>query len=209
MGIIDSLQWRYAVKSFDANRRVEPALLEILLESVRLSPSAFGLQPYRLIVIEDKTIRQKLLEHSRQQEKVVASSHLLVFAIRLSLDSEDIEKHLQLVAATRKLDRSELTGLEHALQRTSQGMDNASYRSWAAKQAYLALGNLLTVCSLQGVDACPMEGFSASGYDQVLGLTARGLGAVVLATLGYRSPDDAYAKLPKVRMPVGDFIIRF
>lgn len=208
MDLLRQLGWRYAVKKFDPERVIAAEHLEKILEAARLAPSAFGLQPYRLLVIADKQVREALVEHSMHQDKVLNSSHLLVFAIRREINDADIEQYLQLIAETRDTPRENLAGLERILREFIGGMSPENYRNWASRQAYLALGNLLTACALLQVDACPMEGFVPAAYDRVLELDQIGLAATVIATLGYRAADDPYARLRKVRMPKEEFVIR-
>ena len=208
MDLLKQLGWRYAVKKFDPDRKVAAEHLEKILEAARLAPSAFGLQPYRLLVIADKQVREALVEYSMNQDKVLNSSHLLVFAIRREINDADIEQYLQLIAETRDTPRENLAGLERILREFIGAMSPEGYRDWAARQAYLALGNLLTACALQQVDACPMEGFAPAAYDRLLQLDQIGLAATVIATLGYRAADDPYAGLRKVRMPKDEFVIR-
>ena len=208
MDLIRQLGWRYAVKKFDPDRKLTSEQLETILESVRLSASAFGLQPYRLVVVDEVQVRESLVEHSMNQDKVLYASHLLVFAIRLSVDDTDIENHLRLISETRQTPRGNLAGLEQMLHQFTGAMSQDAYRNWATRQAYLALGNLLTVCAMLQVDACPMEGFVPAAYDRILQLDQLGLTATVIATLGFRAQDDPYARLRKVRMPSAEFIIR-
>lgn len=208
MDLLKQLGWRYAVKKFDPDRKVAAEQLEKILEAVRLAPSAFGLQPYRLLVITDKQVREALVEHSMHQDKVLNSAHLLVFAIRREINDADIEHYLQLIAETRDTPLENLAGLERILREFIGAMSPEGYRNWATHQAYLALGNLLTACALQQVDACPMEGFAPAAYDHLLQLDQIGLAATVIAVLGYRAADDPYARLRKVRMPKDEFVIR-
>lgn len=208
MDLLQQLGWRYAVKKFDPDRKVAAEQLEKILEAVRLAPSAFGLQPYRLLVITDKQVREALVEHSMHQDKVLNSAHLLVFAIRREINDADIEHYLQLIAETRDTPLENLAGLERILREFISAMSPEGYRNWATHQAYLALGNLLTACALAQVDACPMEGFAPAAYDHLLQLDQIGLAATVIAVLGYRAADDSYARLRKVRMPKDEFVIR-
>lgn len=209
MDFVERLNWRYAVKKFD-DKKLAQEQLNSVLESVRLSASAFGLQPYRLILVEDHEKRKALGEHSMgNKEKVINASNLLVFAIEAKADASTVDNTISLISEVRGIPRTELAGLEGMLSGViGRFADAGEYQSWAKRQVYLALGNMLTVCAGLGIDACPMEGFVAAGYDEVLGLEARGLTTAVIAVLGFRANDDAYGKLKKVRRPMDEFLIR-
>lgn len=211
MDFVERLNWRYAVKKFDSEKQLTGEQLNTILESVRLSASAFGLQPYRLILVEDPGVRRALAEHSfTNRDKVIGASNLLVFAIEANMDAATVERTVALIAEVRGIPRAELAGLEGMLTGLLERFaDNREFQSWAMHQAYLALGNLLTVCAGLGVDACPMEGFVATGYDEILGLREKNLTTAVIAVLGQRAPGDAYGKLKKVRWPMEDFLIKY
>jgi nitroreductase len=208
MELIDQLRWRYAVKKFDPGQKLDNRQLDTILESLRLSASSFGLQPYRIVVVEDPGLRKSLVEHSMNQDKVLHASHLLVFAIKQEITDRDIEDYIDLIAATRNTDRDSLGGMENILKQFIRRKSPEDYRNWATRQAYIALGNLLTVCAAMEVDACPMEGFIPAEYDRVLTLDSYGLTSKVIAVLGFRAQDDTTADLNKVRMSMDDFIVR-
>ena len=211
MDFVERLNWRYAVKKFDADKKLTKEQLDTILESVRLSPSANGLQPYRLILVEAPEVRQALAEHSfTNRDKIIGASNLLVFAIESKADGSTVDRAISLISKVRGIPRSDLAGLEGMLSGVVERFaDSGDFQNWARRQAYLALGSLLTVCAGLGIDACPMEGFVPARYDEILGLQEKGLTTAVIAVLGQRAADDAYGKLKKVRRPMEDFLIRY
>ena len=199
-GILHNLQWRYATKKFDSKRKISPADWEILEQALVLSPSSFGLQPWKFFVVDDPKKRASLQADSWGQSQIVDASHLVVFAIKKNLGRADVERHIGRIAAVRSVPKDGLKDYQNMmvgfLENPAPGFE---VNAWAARQVYIALGNLLTTAALMGIDACPMEGFLSPKYDEVLGLSSQGYAATVLCTLGYRAADDSYAGLAKVR----------
>lgn len=205
--LLSALRWRYATKVFDPDRTIPPDTWAALEDALVLSASSFGLQPYRFLVILDRGLRQQLLPHAWGQRQVVDASHLVVFAARTSVTPADIEDFIQRLAQTRGVSSESLADYHQMMSDALLSPDFQSWvRHWTARQAYLALGNLLTCAALLGVDACPMEGFDPAGFDQVLSLAAQGLTAVVCCALGYRAADDKYGAVPKFRFPKSELI---
>lgn len=198
--LLDALNWRYATKAFDPARRIPDATWAALEQAVVLSPSSFGLQPYRLFVINDPATRAKLLPHAWGQKQVVDASHFVVFAARTDVKAADIDTFLQRTADVRGVSVESLAGYRGMMagMLLSDGFKPIAPH-WAARQAYIALGNLMTTAALLGVDACPMEGFVPAEFDKILGLPEQGYTAAVVCALGYRAAEDKYASLPKVR----------
>lgn len=207
MDIIESMNWRYAVKKFDDKRKLTKKEVDRLLEATRLSASSLGLQPYKVIVVESPKLRGELMKHSMGQDKVILASHLLVFASYLDIDETLITDHVNRTAHERGLPDEAREGMKKMMTGFVGRMDSAERRCWAERQAYIAIGTLLAAAAMEEIDACPMEGFSPPDYDRVLGLKDMGLGSVALATLGFRAGDDAFAKMPKVRMAMDDFVL--
>lgn len=200
--LIDQLSWRYATKSYDPARKISATDWLTLEEALVLSPSSLGLQPWTFLVVDDPLIRAKLLLASYGQPQVVDASHLVVFATKPNLSEADIDAHIQRTAEVRGIPVESLAGLRTmAVRSIVQGMTDAERRMWAVNQTYIALGNLVTSAAMLGIDATPMEGFEKAKYDEILGLSRRGLAASVIATLGYRAAGDKYATTPKVRFP--------
>ncbi len=198
--LLEALHWRYATKVFEAGRKLPEETWHALERALILSPSSFGLQPYRFIVVQDPELRHQLLPHSWNQRQVVDCSHYVVFAARTDFSTAEIDRFIQLTAETRSVSPATLAGyrrlmvgalIDHPL--------HAAVKDWASHQVYIALGNLMTSAAILGVDACPMEGFSAEHYDQLLNLPAQGYHAAVCCALGYRAATDKHSTLAKVR----------
>lgn len=204
MDIINNLNWRYATKKFDTTRKVSSSDLEILKEAVRLSASSFGLQPYKVINVESKEVREKLRAASYGQPQVTEASNLFVFCAYLDLTSEHIDNYIKLIAETRNIDLQELKGFSDSMKNTFSNNTSEQNHVWAAHQPYIALGNLLNTCAMMNIDACPMGGIDPDKYDEILGLSKQGLRAEMIATIGYRSGEDVTGNWAKVRKPVSE-----
>lgn len=198
--LLDALNWRYATKAFDPARRIPDATWAALEQALVLSPSSFGLQPYRFVVVSDPATRVQLLPHAWGQKQVVDASHFVVFAARTDVKAADIDTFLERTAEVRGVSVESLAGYRGMMagMLLSDGFKSIAPH-WAARQAYIALGNLMTTAALLGVDACPMEGFVPAEFDKLLGLAEQGYTTVVACALGYRAAEDKYATLPKVR----------
>ncbi len=207
MSSTEKLNWRYATKKFDHTKKLNPAQLDELLSAILLAPSSYGLQPYRVVVVEDAETRVKLREASHGQAQITDSSQLIIFAAETSIDPALVKKHIDLVAQTRNVDRAQLAGYEQMLNGMSTRLTAGQALAWAQKQAYIALGVMLDVAAELQIDTCPMEGFDASKYDEILGLKQKGLTASVVAAIGFRAADDPYSKLIKVRKAKADMFI--
>lgn len=201
--LLEQLNWRYATKQFDPNRKISELDWAALEQSLRLTPSSFGLQPWRIVLITDPEVRRQLLPVSFGQKQVVDASHLVVFAAKRHITERDIDDYLDRIAAVRSEPRESLNALRDALiGGILNGMNEEARQAWAARQAYIGLGNFLNSAALMGIDACPMEGFLSDEFDKILGLDKQGLHAVVMAAAGYRAETDKYATLKKVRLPM-------
>jgi len=207
MSLIEKFQKRAAIKNFDATKKLTKAQLDQLLDTVRLAPSSMGLQAYRILVVEDPEIREKLREASHGQAQLTQSSQVIIFAIEKEIDKDYGNYYLDLIAKTRGIGREHLAGFEQMVQGTIASLTEEQKISWATKQTYIALGVLLTAAAEMDIDACPMEGFDAGKFDEILGLKALGLSAVVIAPVGYRSDEDVYSKMEKVRRAKEDLFI--
>ena len=205
--LLQALQWRYATKVFDATRKIPAATWNALQSAVVLSASSFGLQPYRFVVVNDPQIRAQLMPHAWNQTQVVDASHLIVFATRTNLAEAELDRFIARIAEVRGVPAASLVGYRQMMAGSLLSDDGQTrVPQWAARQAYIALGNLLTSAALLGVDTCPIEGFVPAEFDRILDLPAQGYAAVVCCALGYRSATDKYAALPKVRFPAADLI---
>jgi len=198
--LLDRLNWRYATKQFDPNRKISTQDWAVLEEALRLTPSSGGLQPWKFVVVTDPAMRAKLLPASYGQPQIAAASHLVVFTAKKNLSEADVDAFIRQAAVTRGVPVESLAQYRGILVGgIVQAMDEQARNAWARNQAYIALGNLLTSAAILGIDACPMEGFDRAQYDEILGLNEQGFASAVIATLGYRTASDQYAGAPKVR----------
>lgn len=194
-----TLNWRYATKKFDSSRKISEIELDQLLEAIQLSASAYGLQPYQVFVITNPGLREKLKPAAWNQSQITEASHLLVFANLTEIDKVYVDGYLDSIAETRNQTREDLSGLEKMLDNTVLKFSPEKKNQWATNQTYIALGNLLAAAANLKIDACPMEGFEALKFDEILGLKEKGLTTAVIATLGYRSSEDQQQHAKKVR----------
>jgi nitroreductase len=202
--LLDALQWRYATKQFDASRSLPAEVWTAIESALVLTPSSYGLQPWKFLVVTDPDLKQSLLPHSYNQRQVVDCSHLVVLAARKTVSEAFIDLFLERTIELRGVPRESLTTYRSMmLNDLVHGPRAAIAADWAARQVYIALGNLMTSCALLGVDTCPIEGFVPSQYDAVLRLENTDHASVVVCALGYRLPTDKHAGLKKVRFPVG------
>jgi len=205
--VLDALRWRYATKRFDPSRRIPDDVWSALEETLILSPSSYGLQPWEFLVVTRPELRESLVSASWGQRQVADCSHLLVIAARVSLAEADIDRLMESIEAVQGRSRESTAGYRDMMIRdVVEGPRSRDIAAWAKLQCYIALGNFMTAAALLGIDTCPMEGFLPERYDEALGLTAQGLTAAVLCPAGYRHPEDKYAALPKVRYPAGDLV---
>lgn len=194
-----ALQWRYATKSFDANKKIDTSTLDALLESLRLSPSSFGLQPWKFIVVENTALREQLRAQSWNQPQVTDASHLVVLAVKEEISASDISDWINCLAITQQTPIDQLAPLQGMIQGFTGGMSGDDMLQWNTRQLYIALGTLMTSAAVMGIDSCPLEGISPAAYDQILQLEGSGYRTKVACALGYRSELDKYASAPKAR----------
>ncbi|PWJ39231.1 NAD(P)H-dependent oxidoreductase [Sediminitomix flava] len=201
---IDALNWRYAVKKFDNTKEVSVEKLERILEAGRLSASSYGLQPYTFLLIENKELRAKLKDASWNQTQIVDASHLLVLCANSSLSTHDVDLYIKQIADTRGLEVSMLEEFSQMMKGTVNSRSQEELTVWAQKQVYIAVGNILAAAALENVDSCPMEGFDPAAYVEILNLSEKNLLPTVVIPLGYRSEDDSYQQMQKVRKKSAD-----
>lgn len=197
--LLASLRWRYATKKFDASRKISAATWDSIEESLVLTPSSFGLQPWKFIVVEDPGVRANLSPESWKQPQVTEASHYVVLTTRTDLDSTDIDAWMKRMCEVQGSTPETVAPLDGMIRGFAQAMSHEARHAWNIRQVYIALGQLMASAALLGIDACPMEGISAAGYDHVLGLEGSGYATVVACALGYRAMDDKYAEMPKAR----------
>jgi nitroreductase len=205
--IIEQLKWRYATKKFDNTKTLSEEKLTILKESFNLTATSYGLQPLKMVVIGNSELKEKLVPITMKQEQVRNASHVLVLCTETEMNSDYIKEYFNNVEETRKTSRDVLSSFESFLIDEFSEKSKTNVETWMAKQAYLALGNLLTVCALEDIDSCPIEGFEPEKYDELLGLTEMGLKSVLVLAIGYRAEDDFFSGLEKVRRGVDEVII--
>ena len=200
--LIEKLNWRYATKQFDPDRKISPEDWAMLEEALVLTPSSFGLQPWKFVVVDDPDTREELVHASYGQQQVASASHLVVFNIKKNFGEQEIEAHLKRIAEVRGISPELLDTLRGMMVASLiNGMNHAARKAWATNQTFIALGNFLASAAWLGIDACPMGGFDPEKYDRILGLDKQGLTTVVIAAAGYRTVADKYAGLKKVRFP--------
>jgi len=205
--IIEALQWRYATKKFDPLKSLSVEKLEILKESFNLTATSYGLQPLKMIIVSNPEIKEKLVPITMNQYQVIDASHVLVLCTETEIGEEFIKNYFKQIEETRKTPRSILDPFETFLVDDFSEKIKADIDVWMQKQAYIAMGNLLTVCALEGIDACPIEGFEPEKYDALLQLEELGLKSVLVLPVGYRADDDIFSDLKKVRRGVDNVII--
>lgn len=206
--IIKSLNWRYATKKFDQAKKLSAQQLQVLLESLRLSPSSFGLQPWKFIVVSNPEIREKLRAAAWDQAQVSESPELIVLAIKKNIDNALVDEFIASVSRIRGVATEELQSYSEMLKGFIKDKSAEALRDWATKQLYLSLGVLITVGAHEGIDIAPMEGFDPKRFDEILELEKLGLESRVIAGVGFRAKGDSYATEPKVRFPMEEIVIR-
>ena len=197
--ILENRTWRYATKKFDSSKKISNEELNLLLEATRLSASSYGLQPYHVLVITNPEIREQLKPVSWGQSQVTDASHLIVFAHQKDFGGELVDDYLANVSETRNIPVDTLKGYGDFAKSKLVDLPQTTKEDWAAKQVYLALGNLMQAAAELKIDTCPMEGFEAEAYNTILNLNDKNLSASVVLPLGYRSEEDQTQHLAKVR----------
>ena len=207
--LLAQLNWRYATKKFDPAKKIPDSDWAALEQALILTPTSYGLQPYKFLILTDPALRVRLVPASWGQTQPVDCSHYVVFAARAQNTEADVDRYIARMAEVRGAAPEALAGFKKVLMGdVVHGPRGQVALEWAARQAYIALGNFMTSAALVGVDTCPMEGFEPAKYDEILGLPAQGFRAVVACAAGYRAADDKYAELPKVRFPASELIDR-
>ena len=207
MDSIKNLNWRYATKKFDHNKILTESKINILKESFRLTATSYGLQPLKMVVISNKTLQEKLQAATYNQKQIGTASHILVLCIEKTIDTSYINKIQDLTKEIRNTPDTILEPYRNFLIDMFEKKSTAEIATWATNQVYLALGNLLTVCAQENIDACPMEGFEPKKYNDILKLDQKGLQATLVLPIGYRATDDFFADLKKVRRPLNEIIL--
>lgn len=205
--IVSSLKWRYACKVFDAAKKIPAETWSSLEESLVLTPSSFGMQPWKFLVIQDPELREQLVPHAWNQRQVADCSHLVVMTTFREMPEDHIDTNIRRMMEVRGGTPEALIGFRNMVAGFRQsGQEKGWLGDWAKQQSYIALGQFMLAAALLKIDTCPMEGFVAAKFDEILGLTGGAYTTAVLCPAGYRSEDDKYAVLPKVRFSPGDVI---
>lgn len=205
--IIESLEWRYATKKFDTNKKLSREKLDVLKRSFDLTATSYGLQPLKMVIVSDPEIIEQLVPMSYNQPQIGNASHILVICIESKVDTQYVKGYFKSVEDLRGTSRAILEPFEDFLVEHFSKKDKEEIELWATKQAYLAMGNLLTVCAVEKIDSCPIEGFEPEKYDEFLKLNEIGLRSVLVLAVGYRAEDDMFSGFKKVRRGVDKVII--
>jgi nitroreductase len=199
--LLAALNFRYATKAFDPARKIPAETFAAIKTSLALTPSSFGLQPWKFLVVDSPDLREKLRAASWGQPQVTDASHLVVLTARTDLSQADIDSWIARLSEVQGTPVENLAGLAGMISSFSGAMDAPAKQAWNTRQVYIALGQLMTAAAVLGIDSCPLEGISPSAYDEILGLKDSGYATAVACALGYRSADDKYAAAPKARFP--------
>lgn len=205
--MLNHLTWRCAMKKFDPSKKISAHEFSELLETLRLSPSSYGLQPWKFVVVQDPKLRQALRPFARNQAQITDASHLIVLCCLLTMDEPYVKNHIRRIAATRQVTLESLQEYETRILTMLKTHTPESLSGWMQRQVYLALGMLLSECAHRGIDACPMEAFEPRKFNDILRLEKYGVEATILCAVGYRSAEDTYSAFPKVRFKPEEVIL--
>lgn len=206
--LIKKLEWRYATKDFDTTKKVSESDLEEIIEAFRLTPSSFGLEPWKLVIVENPEIREKLQVHSWNQSQITKASHLLVFTRIKNIDNDYIDNYFEKTSKITWATREQLAWYEGMMKWSFSHMDENAKASWARDQVFLALWNVMNLLAQKKIDSCAIWGFDPAKYDEILELDKLGLASVVVLAVWYRSIDDKNAFRPKVRFSKDEIVLK-
>jgi nitroreductase len=199
MSIIDYYNWRYATKEFNSEKKITNSDLEIIKESIRLSPSSYGLQLFKVFIIESQKLKDKLRKVSFNQSQISDASHLFIFCNYTKILEKDIDLYIQNKSFVQQMPISKNEGYGNFLKKNLLKKETEETSIWTNNQVYIALANLMTTCASLKIDSCPIEGFEASKYNEVLNINERNMNAAVVCAVGYRSKLDSSQHEKKVR----------
>ena len=200
MEILDQLNWRYACKKFDTEKKLSSEQVDTLVKAFNLTATSYGLQPMKLQVITNTDLRDKLFANSFNQAQVKDASHLFVITAKVNMNQSDIDSYFDLIDDLRATPKELIAPYRAHLTNWVASESENNMDIWARKQTYIALGNLLNVCAVIGVDSCPMEGFDANAYDEILNLKETDYTTSLVLPVGFRHEEDFMSQLKKVRM---------
>lgn len=207
--LLDALKWRYAVKQFDATRTIDEKTWSALEDTLVLTPSSIGLQPWRFIVVTDAAMKAQLQPAAWNQGQVSECSHFVVMTVHQNLDEAHVDRHIARMSEVQGTPVESLGNFRGmATGLLGKAREEKRLNVWQTQQIYIALGNFMTAAAVVGVDTCPMEGFQPEKFDEILGLKDTDYASVVCCAAGYRSPDDKYAAKPKVRFEKEELFTR-
>lgn len=202
--IIEDLNWRYATKKFDPEKKLTDDEVNTLIEVLRLSPTSYGLQPLKFLLIKNNEIRTELQKYSWNQQQITEASHLFVLCAFTAIQEDHIERYKEVTIETRNAEQEKVDSFGKYIQNNISKLTPAELATWTSKQAYIALGHMLHACAQMRIDATPMEGFEPEGYDKVLGLSEKKLKAVLVVPVGHRHKEDKNQFQKKVRLNTAD-----
>ncbi|MDG1063731.1 MAG: nitroreductase family protein [Flavobacteriaceae bacterium] len=205
--VLAQLQWRYACKKFDNTRQLSKDQLAVVKQAFDLTATSYGLQPLKMVVVQDQSLKEKLVAATMNQQQVRQSSAVLVICIENILDKDFVDGYFDLIRKIRQTPEKILAPFQAHMVSEICGMSQGERVQWMTKQAYIALGNILAVCAIEGIDACPMEGFYPDQYTNVLGLDPLNVTPVLVVPIGFRAPDDPFASFAKVRRGIDQVVI--
>lgn len=207
MNLVEKLQWRYATQKFDSARKISDSEWQALEHALVLTPSSYGLQPWKFVVVQKPEVRKELRAASWNQAQVEEASHFVVFCALNKLTEDWVDRYIKTVSEIRDVPVESLQKFRAGVSRDLiTGPRAANIHEWAARQVYIALGNFMTAAAVLNIDTCPMEGLNPDKYDEILNLKGSGFSTLVACAAGYRSSDDKYATAKKVRFPLKDVI---
>ena len=209
MDIIQALKWRYATKKFNSEAIIPEETIALLKQAFNLTASSYGLQPVKMLIVSNKSTLNDLVPLSMNQKQVGQASHLCVFCVETTIDEAYIRAFFERIKSINNTPDDVLDSFRTSVISSFKQKSDDDVFKWGAKQAYLAMGNMLTVCATQGVDTCPMEGFDPVEYDRFFKLNEQGLRSVLIMPIGYRAKDDMFGAMKKVRKPINESIIEF
>ena len=207
--LLEQLKWRYAVKEFDSAKKISEELIDALEESLVLTPSSFGLQPWKFIIVGDESLKDQMPAISWNQPQPKDCSHMVLLAIKRNFSESDVNRFIDCLAEARQVTTESLDGYrKFAGGFVAQGVSEGWIEHWSTHQVYIAIGQLMASAALLGIDACPMEGIQADAYDELLGLDSNEYHVVLGCAFGYRSEGDKYATMPKARYSKSSIVER-
>jgi nitroreductase / dihydropteridine reductase len=204
--ITPSMAWRKSLKIFDTQRKVGEEDMQDLLEATRLSASSFGLQPWKFVVVSAQDLKEKLGVAGYGQTQFTSASHIVVMCVNTGVDEAHVERFMESTVKARGGERADLDGYADMIKQVLANKTPDEITQWASMQVYIALGTLLAAAACKEIDATPMEGFDREVFDEILDLKKDGFHALVSVALGYRTQDDAYADMKKVRFATDEVI---